>query len=248
MISIRRYARNGASVLLLLLGGCTTSGEQPDDDWPEPGLIDTSKPTRHNPLQHDPSRHDPTIRNTTHRNPTHRSPTGHHRSSETTRQAVLMGQYAFATIGETVALLEADPETDWGSVDVEGLRQHLIDMHRVTLEALVESRHIDGGARFVVRGSDARTQASIRRMVSAHVQTMAGAGMEGRRAGAGSAPWQYVSAPIDGGMTLTVTAGDARGAERIRGLGFLGVMVLGNHHPTHHRMLATGQNPHQNDH
>lgn len=47
------------------------------------------------------------------------------------------GQSAFAAIQEIVAMLEADPKTDWSKVDIEALRQHLIDMNNVTLGAVV---------------------------------------------------------------------------------------------------------------
>ncbi|MFI5002553.1 MAG: hypothetical protein ACHQK9_21925, partial [Reyranellales bacterium] len=47
----------------------------------------------------------------------------------------LPGQDAFGAIQEIVRLLEADPKTDWSKVDLEGLRQHLIDMNEVTLKA-----------------------------------------------------------------------------------------------------------------
>ncbi|MFX5914869.1 hypothetical protein ABTE45_18800, partial [Acinetobacter baumannii] len=49
------------------------------------------------------------------------------------------GQSAFAAILEIVALLEADPATDWSKVNIEALRQHLIDMDNVTLRADVKS-------------------------------------------------------------------------------------------------------------
>src|SRR5665213_2414926 len=41
------------------------------------------------------------------------------------------GQSAFAAIQEIVAILEADPKTDWSRVNIEALRQHLIDMDNV---------------------------------------------------------------------------------------------------------------------
>src|SRR5437879_13280128 len=41
------------------------------------------------------------------------------------------GQDAFGAIQEIVQMLEADPKTDWSKVDLEGLRQHLIDMNEV---------------------------------------------------------------------------------------------------------------------
>jgi hypothetical protein len=39
------------------------------------------------------------------------------------------GQDSFGAIQEIVRILEADPNTDWSKVDLEALRQHLIDMN-----------------------------------------------------------------------------------------------------------------------
>jgi len=50
------------------------------------------------------------------------------------------GQAAFAAIQEIVGILEADPTTDWSKVNIEALRQHLIDMDNVTLRAEVKRR------------------------------------------------------------------------------------------------------------
>ena len=47
------------------------------------------------------------------------------------------GQVAFAANQEVVAILASDPATDWSKVDIEALRQHLIDMNSVTLRARV---------------------------------------------------------------------------------------------------------------
>ena len=52
------------------------------------------------------------------------------------------GQSAFAAIQEIVAMLEADPATDWSKVDIEALRQHLIDMNNVTLAATVQASQV----------------------------------------------------------------------------------------------------------
>ena len=48
---------------------------------------------------------------------------------------MLPGQDAFGAIQEIVHILDADPKTDWSKVDLEALRQHLIDMNEVTLHA-----------------------------------------------------------------------------------------------------------------
>jgi len=140
------------------------------------------------------------------------------------------GQSAFAAIQEIVEQLMADPETDWSRVDIEALRQHLIDMDNVTLRANVAARDIEGGARFEAMSDNAAVIASIRAMVPAHAATMNG--IEG---------WTMQAEEIPGGAVLTVTGSDP---DRIRALGFIGVMTVGMHHQAHHLALATGQNPH----
>lgn len=140
------------------------------------------------------------------------------------------GQSAFAAIAEIVALLQADPNTDWDQVNFASLRAHLVDMNAVTLLADVAAAQIDGGAVFEVASSNAKTTGSIRRMLLAHGNTMSG--VEG---------FDMASVKIDGGARITVTGPNPA---MIRGLGFFGVMTLGMHHQPHHLALALGQTPH----
>jgi hypothetical protein len=141
------------------------------------------------------------------------------------------GQGAFAAIQEIVGILEADPKTDWSKVNIEALRQHLIDMNNVTLAADVKAEPLEGGMRFTVTGAGA-VRDSIRRMIAAHAATMNGA--DG---------WHFNASEIEGGATLTVRA-PAKDVAKLGGLGFIGVMTLGMHHQRHHLMLARGDNPH----
>jgi hypothetical protein len=141
------------------------------------------------------------------------------------------GQSAFAAIQEIVQILEADPRTDWSKVDIEALRRHLIDMNNVTLAADVRAEPVEGGMRFTVTGAGA-VKDSIRRMVGAHAATMNG--VDG---------WRFASSEIDDGAVLTVLV-PAKDANKLHGLGFIGVMTRGMHHQTHHLMIARGENPH----
>jgi hypothetical protein len=141
------------------------------------------------------------------------------------------GQDAFAAIQEIVGILLADPKTDWSKVNIDALRQHLVDMNNVTLAADVKSEPFDGGARFTVTGPGAVGD-SIRRMVTAHADAMNG--VDG---------WRFAAAEIDGGATLTVRA-PAKDVDKLRGLGFFGVLAQGMHHQQHHLMIARGEHPH----
>ena len=66
---------------------------------------------------------------------------GMHAASTT---PTLPSQDAFGAIQEIVRTLDADPNTDWSKVDLEALRQHLIDMNEVTLRADAAPKQIDG--------------------------------------------------------------------------------------------------------
>ncbi len=143
------------------------------------------------------------------------------------------GQAAFAAIQEIVAMLDANPATDWTKVDIEVLRQHLIDMNNVTLGAEVKAVEVEGGIRFSVSG-EGPVRESVRRMVMAHAATMNG--VDG---------WKFVAATSDTGATLAVSPPDQASMVKLRALGFIGVMARGMHHQQHHWMLATGMDPHQ---
>jgi hypothetical protein len=52
------------------------------------------------------------------------------------------------------------------------------------------------------------------------------------------------AAEIDGGAALTVHA-LPNDRNKLRGLGFFGVLTLGMHHQMHHLMIARGDNPHE---
>lgn len=146
-----------------------------------------------------------------------------------TMPAIEPGQGAFAAIAEIVAALRVHPATDWLRVDIEALRQHLIDMDNVTLRSSVAAVEVPDGATFSVSGTDATVIASIGRMVTAHAETMND-----------PAGWRYAATVTTTGADLTVT-GDA---VQIRALGFIGVMTVGMHHQSHHWAIATGSGPH----
>ena len=143
------------------------------------------------------------------------------------------GQGAFAAIAEIVALLEADPNTDWSKADIGALREHLVDMNELILNALAREEPIPGGLRITVTG-EGETLRAIRSMVPAHAAELAK--IEG---------WQVEAAAQDEGAGLTVTSTDPRQQARIRGLGFFGLMATGAHHRAHHWAIATGQPVHQ---
>jgi hypothetical protein len=144
----------------------------------------------------------------------------------------LPGQDAFGAIQEIVAILEADPKTDWSKIDLEGLRQHLIDMNEVTLRADAAAKPVDGGLEIDVTGNG-RTLAAIQRMLPAHARQIDGAG-----------GWSAKTETLANGVRLTVTSSDPQQVQHIRGLGFIGLLVHGTHHQPHHLAMAKGEFTH----
>lgn len=169
-------------------------------------------------------------------NPAAAQHTGHDAARGVPRQdaplnANLGGQAAFAAISEVVRLLMSDSTTDWSKVDLERLRQHLIDMDEVTLRARVEQTPVPGGLRIEVRGTG-RTRDAIRSMVRDHAAMMQSEGA-----------MRSETAESADGAIVTVTAADTRDTrleQRIRALGFIGWLTLQDHHAAHHVAIARG--------
>ncbi|CDM60634.1 MULTISPECIES: hypothetical protein [Rhizobium] len=90
--------------------------------------------------------------------------------------------------------MEADPATDWSKIDLEALRQHLIDMNEVTLKADAAPTPVNGGLQVDITGDD-RTSAAIQRMLPAHAEELNQ--MNG---------WRAKTEPLPGGVRLTVTS------------------------------------------
>jgi hypothetical protein len=158
---------------------------------------------------------------------------GEHSTSQSPSVPTLPGQDAFGAIQEIVHILEADPTTDWSMVDLEALRQHLIDMNEVTLRARVTTKRIDGGLEISVKGTG-RALSAIRRMVPAHAQELNA--MNG---------WSAGTQNLSDGVLLRVTSRDPKEAAHIWGLGFIGLLVSGSHHQRHHLALAKGEMVHR---
>lgn len=138
------------------------------------------------------------------------------------------GQAAFGAIQEIVGILQADPHTDWSKVDIDALRQHLIDMDEVTMRADARKEPIDDGLRIEITGTG-RTLEAIQRMVPTHAHDI-----DGKNG------WTVRAEAMPNGVVLTVTATNSGDVQRIRALGFMGIMVQGTHQP-HHLAMARGE-------
>jgi hypothetical protein len=103
-------------------------------------------------------------------------------------------------------------------------------MDNVTLHAQVQSTSIDGGIKFAANG-DGEVKQSIQRMVMSHAGIMNGVG-----------GWKLAAAKTDSGAVMSVVV-PAKDLNKLRALGFIGVMTRGMHHQEHHLMIARGEHP-----
>ena len=153
-------------------------------------------------------------------------------AAEKSAAAPQSGQAAFAAITDVVKKLKADPSTDWSKVNLEALRQHLIDMDNVVMRAAVKQANVAGGVSLDITGTG-QVSGAIRRMGGMHAMAL---NEEGN--------WAAKSSEIPGGVRLVVTAKDAADSKAValvRGLGFAGLFAEGDHHAMHHMMLAKGE-------
>jgi hypothetical protein len=142
------------------------------------------------------------------------------------------GQAQFASIAEIVAVLRNDPDTDWDHVDIQALRDHLVDMDNVTTRSMVAVKEESTRVIFTIAG-DADVAASIQNMVIAHSPMLEA-----------ETGWSVASAIVPNGATMTITVTEDAQRSQLLGLGFYGVMTIGAHHQGHHLMIAKGRSPH----
>lgn len=141
----------------------------------------------------------------------------------------LPGQDAFGAAQEIVQILESNPATDWSKVNMDRLREHLIDMNEVTLHAQAVVDEIPDGISMHVSG-EGRTLEAIQRLIPAQAKELGNSGV-----------WRATVSQVSDGVILTVQAVDANEVAKIKGLGYFGLLTIGSHHQMHHLMIASGQ-------
>ena len=141
------------------------------------------------------------------------------------------GNEIFGTIQEVVQKLEADPKTDWAKVNLEALRQHLLDMKAFTEEvSVISQKPIENGIMIQVKPETERANGALKRLFKMHPAMLK---ME--------KGWDMITKQDKNQWIITVTTNDKSGVEEIRALGYIGLLADGAHHQYHHWMIATGQ-------
>lgn len=141
------------------------------------------------------------------------------------------GNDIFGTIQEVVNELESNPNTDWSQVNLEGLRQHLLDMKAFTEEVSVTSEEpVAHGTKIKVRPNTDRAEGALKRLFAMHPA------MIKKEKG-----WDMDAEQHDSSWIITCTTEDKSEVKKIRALGYIGLLAEGAHHQLHHWMIATGQ-------
>ena len=143
------------------------------------------------------------------------------------------GTDPFAVIQEAITLLEANPDTNWSMVNIEALRLHLVEMQDMTLNVTVEQEPIKLGFKAVITPTTNRALQSMSRVLSVHPSQMKE-----------ETGWNMVVTNNNGIFTIAVTTDQLQDVDKIRGLGYIGIMAYGSHHQPHHWAMASGENTH----
>ncbi|HIP43925.1 MAG TPA: hypothetical protein EYG93_01130 [Sulfurospirillum arcachonense] len=145
------------------------------------------------------------------------------------------GNDAFGTIQEVIKKLENDPETDWSKVDIEALRVHLSDMQDMTLNIeVISQKNIPNGVEVIIKATTPRANRALKRAFMAHPSQMK------KETG-----WDMEVEEKNKSFIIKAITSKKNEIDKIRALGYIGLMAYGSHHQPHHWMMATGANPHK---
>ena len=141
------------------------------------------------------------------------------------------GNDIFGTIQEAVQKLEADPKTDWSKVDLEALRQHLLDMKAFTEEvSVISKKPIEKGVEIKVHPDTKRAIIALKHLFSMHPAMLKS-----------EKGWDMKATQNGEQWTIICTTTNTSEVEEIRALGYIGLLAEGAHHQLHHWMIVTGK-------
>lgn len=144
------------------------------------------------------------------------------------------GNDVFGTIREVVQKLEANPDTDWSQVDLEALRQHLLDMEAFADDVVVLSQQeINNGTKITVRGTSERAGRAFKRLFGMHPAMLK------QETG-----WVMKATQNDEQWVIPCASEKPSEVAKIRGLGYIWLLAEGGHHQTHHWMIVNARHPH----
>lgn len=144
------------------------------------------------------------------------------------------GNDIFGTIQEVITNLNANTDTDWDKVNIEALKQHLLDMRDMTINVeVISQKRLKNGSEILIKPSNKRSIQAMKKVLSAHPEQLKK-----------ETNWQMRVQKQGDKYLLTTTTNKPIEVSKIVGLGYIGLMAYGNHHQPHHWSMATGNNPH----
>ena len=158
----------------------------------------------------------------------HQNHSDHGAATAGQKLPVEVGQAAFASIAEIVQLLNDDPKTDWKLVNINRLREHLVDMATLTTEAMVDQKSFEDAVEFRITGTGPSVRA-IHKMVPAHAAELNK-----------TTKWNATTNKLDDGIMLRLAPKEPLELQKLAALGFFGIMATGAHHQAHHLAMARG--------
>tara|TARA_R110000868_G_scaffold408293_3_gene690943 strand:+ start:6786 stop:7334 length:549 start_codon:yes stop_codon:yes gene_type:complete len=139
------------------------------------------------------------------------------------------GNDIFGAIQQVIKQLEENPNTDWSQVDLEALRQHLLDMKAFTEEVDVLSETpIDKGIEIHVKPQSDQAIKALTNVLSMHPSMLKS-----------EQGWDMNAIQKDEYWVITCTTEKVDEVDKVRGLGYIGLLAAGAHHQLHHWMVAT---------
>lgn len=156
---------------------------------------------------------------------------GQHQMDKRDTPLSMPGNDIFGTIQEVIQKLETDPNTDWSKVDLEALRQHLLDMKAFTEEVtIIEQKPVTNGLEVQVRPETERAGEALKRLFNMHPAMIKD-----------EKGWTMDAKQDKNKWVITCTTENNSEVEKIRALGYIGLLAEGAHHQLHHWMIANGQ-------
>ena len=140
------------------------------------------------------------------------------------------GNDIFGAIQQVISQLEQSSNTDWSQVNLEALRQHLLDMKAFTEEVEVLSQNpIESGIEIQVKPQTERAGIALSNVFKMHPSMIKS-----------EQGWEMKASQSDNSIwTITCTTDKTSEVDKIRGLGYIGLLATGAHHQLHHWMIAT---------
>ena len=162
----------------------------------------------------------------------------HHMMQNNSSSLTESGNDIFSTIQEVIDKLENNPDTDWSKVNIEALRQHLLDMNDMAMNVeVINQKSLENGLEVTIQSLTPRAEKTLAKVFRVHPIHL-------KR----ETSWTMQVVQNKNQFIITTTTEDRNQVKKIIALNYIGLMAYGNHHQPHHWGISTGQSPHGKHH